>query len=68
MPDSRNIEIELGDNGAGEHCEEQLMQYGGGAALGGELFLLFISDELIMGYSIYAELKVLVSVLWRHVF
>ena len=34
MPD--DIEIDLGDDGAGEHCEDKLMQYGGGAALGGK--------------------------------
>lgn len=39
MPGSADIEIEVGDNGAGEHCEEQLMRYGGGAALGGEIAL-----------------------------
>lgn len=39
MPDSADIEIEVGDNGAGEHCEEQLMRYGGGAALVGEIEL-----------------------------
>ena len=31
-----DIDIDLGDNGAGEHCDEQLMHYGGGAALGGK--------------------------------
>lgn len=35
MSDS-NIEIETGHNGAGEHCDDQLMRYGGGAALGGK--------------------------------
>lgn len=39
MPGSADIEIEVGDNGAGEHCEEQLMRYGGGAALVGEIEL-----------------------------
>ena len=31
-----DIDIDLGDNGAGEHCDEQLVHYGGGAALGGK--------------------------------
>ena len=37
MPDSnQELEVEAGNNGAGEHCDDQLMRYGGGAAVGGK--------------------------------
>ena len=38
-----DIQIEVGDNGAGEHCEDQFMRYGGGAAIGGKV----MEDALI---------------------
>ena len=38
----QDIEIAVGDDGAGEHCENKLMQYGGGAALGGKLPLVCV--------------------------
>ena len=40
MSEKLDIEIELGDNGAGEHCDDQVMRYGGAAALGGALTVL----------------------------
>lgn len=36
MSERTEIEVNVGDNGAGDHCDDQLMRYGGGAALGGE--------------------------------
>ena len=35
MSDKKEIEIELGDNGAGTHCDDQFMRYAGGGAVAG---------------------------------
>ncbi|CAI8029512.1 hypothetical protein GBAR_LOCUS16765 [Geodia barretti] len=38
MSDKKEIEVELGDNGAGTHCDDQFMRYAGGGAVAGACF------------------------------
>ena len=35
MSGKKEIEVELGDNGAGSHCDDQFMRYAGGGAAAG---------------------------------
>lgn len=35
MAEKKEIEIELGENGAGSHCEDKFMRYAGGGAAAG---------------------------------
>ena len=35
MSGKKEIEVELGDNGAGTHCDDQFMRYAGGGAVAG---------------------------------
>ena len=40
MSGKEEIEVELGDNGAGTHCDDQFMNYaGGGAVVGNTIHL-----------------------------